>query len=238
MPLNFLRKPVAPQRITPIDLREYRSYLLTVENYKPASVNWKLSSLSTPVHVAWRPTASWSGHSASASKSSLLGVRISRRVHSARQCCSAWGRWCTKPRLAPLGEMSLLNSGPRYTLRLRSALRNLCTSKYRPRSSLGRSHRLPSMTRSYSYRRLTLNPTPDLYSLLIVEPRDSYHVHCAAGRERTFTRSGMLASTASRMPVSRDASGYGRMRAIVAWVCDLKASSARYSGLPHPSRES
>lgn len=35
-----------PERITPIDVREYRRYLLTVKNYKPATVNRKLSSVS------------------------------------------------------------------------------------------------------------------------------------------------------------------------------------------------
>ena len=39
-------KPLSPERITPIDLRQYRSHLLTVKNYKPATVNRKLSSLS------------------------------------------------------------------------------------------------------------------------------------------------------------------------------------------------
>ena len=37
---------LTPDRITPIDVREYRSYLLTVRNYKPATVNRKLASLS------------------------------------------------------------------------------------------------------------------------------------------------------------------------------------------------
>ena len=39
-------KGLTPERITPIDIREYRSHLLTVKNYKPATVNRKLSSLS------------------------------------------------------------------------------------------------------------------------------------------------------------------------------------------------
>ena len=39
-------KPLSPGRITPIDVREYRSHLLTVKNYKPATVNRKLASLS------------------------------------------------------------------------------------------------------------------------------------------------------------------------------------------------
>jgi len=39
-------RELTPQRITPIDVREYRSYLLTVKNYKPATVNRKLSSIS------------------------------------------------------------------------------------------------------------------------------------------------------------------------------------------------
>jgi site-specific recombinase XerD len=37
---------LTPERITPIDIRKYRSHLLTVENYKPATVNRKLSSIS------------------------------------------------------------------------------------------------------------------------------------------------------------------------------------------------
>lgn len=39
-------KPLTPEGITPIDVRQYRSYLLTVKNYKPATVNRKLASLS------------------------------------------------------------------------------------------------------------------------------------------------------------------------------------------------
>lgn len=39
-------RELSPARITPIDIREYRSYLLTVKNRKPATVNRKLSSLS------------------------------------------------------------------------------------------------------------------------------------------------------------------------------------------------
>jgi integrase/recombinase XerC len=39
-------KPMAPEAITPIDLRQYRSYLLTVRDQKPATVNRKLASLS------------------------------------------------------------------------------------------------------------------------------------------------------------------------------------------------
>jgi integrase/recombinase XerC len=39
-------KPLAPELVTPIDVRQYRSHLLTVKNYKPATVNRKLSSLS------------------------------------------------------------------------------------------------------------------------------------------------------------------------------------------------
>ncbi len=39
-------RELTPARITPIDVREYRSYLLTVKNYKPATVNRKLSSIS------------------------------------------------------------------------------------------------------------------------------------------------------------------------------------------------
>ncbi|MGD8969424.1 MAG: tyrosine-type recombinase/integrase [Anaerolineae bacterium] len=37
---------LAPGRMTPIDVREYRSYLLAVKKQKPATVNRKLSSLS------------------------------------------------------------------------------------------------------------------------------------------------------------------------------------------------
>ncbi len=36
----------APASITPIDLREYKSYLLTVQEAKPATINRKLSSIS------------------------------------------------------------------------------------------------------------------------------------------------------------------------------------------------
>ena len=39
-------KSLSPEGITPIDVRQYRSYLLTVKNYKPATVNRKLASLS------------------------------------------------------------------------------------------------------------------------------------------------------------------------------------------------
>ena len=39
-------KPLSPERITPIDIRDYRTYLLAVESYKPATVNRKLASLS------------------------------------------------------------------------------------------------------------------------------------------------------------------------------------------------
>ena len=39
-------KWLTPDRITPIDVREYRSHLLAVKNYKPATVNRKLSSIS------------------------------------------------------------------------------------------------------------------------------------------------------------------------------------------------
>ena len=39
-------KGLTPDRITPIDVREYRSHLLTVKNYKPATINRKLSSIS------------------------------------------------------------------------------------------------------------------------------------------------------------------------------------------------
>ena len=39
-------KPLAPAAITPIDVRQYRGYLLTVQGRKPATVNRKLASLS------------------------------------------------------------------------------------------------------------------------------------------------------------------------------------------------
>lgn len=39
-------RELTPSRITPIDVREYRSHLLSVKNYKPATVNRKLASLS------------------------------------------------------------------------------------------------------------------------------------------------------------------------------------------------
>jgi integrase/recombinase XerC len=39
-------RAVAPDAITPIDVRQYRSYLLTVKKHKPATVNRKLASLS------------------------------------------------------------------------------------------------------------------------------------------------------------------------------------------------
>jgi site-specific recombinase XerD len=39
-------KGLSPERITPIDVREYRSHLLVVKHYKPATVNRKLASLS------------------------------------------------------------------------------------------------------------------------------------------------------------------------------------------------
>ena len=38
-------KGLSPERITPIDVREYRSHLLAVKHYKPATVNRKLASL-------------------------------------------------------------------------------------------------------------------------------------------------------------------------------------------------
>jgi site-specific recombinase XerD len=37
---------LSPERITPIDVRKYRSHLLAVKNYKPTTVNRKLASLS------------------------------------------------------------------------------------------------------------------------------------------------------------------------------------------------
>jgi integrase/recombinase XerC len=39
-------KGLSPERITPVDVREYRSHLLAVKNFKPATVNRKLASLS------------------------------------------------------------------------------------------------------------------------------------------------------------------------------------------------
>ena len=39
-------KPLTPAAITPIDVRQYRGYLLTVNGRKPATVNRKLASLS------------------------------------------------------------------------------------------------------------------------------------------------------------------------------------------------
>ena len=39
-------KSLTPEAITPIDVRQYRSYLLTVKGSKPATVNRKLASLS------------------------------------------------------------------------------------------------------------------------------------------------------------------------------------------------
>lgn len=39
--------PLRPEAITPIDVRQYRSYLLTVKGSKPATANRKLASLST-----------------------------------------------------------------------------------------------------------------------------------------------------------------------------------------------
>jgi len=39
-------KSLSPERITPIDVREYRSHLLAVKHHKPATVNRKLASLS------------------------------------------------------------------------------------------------------------------------------------------------------------------------------------------------
>ena len=38
-------KPLTPETITPIDVRQYRSYLLTVQERKPATVNRRLASL-------------------------------------------------------------------------------------------------------------------------------------------------------------------------------------------------
>jgi site-specific recombinase XerD len=39
-------RALSPESITPIDVRQYRSYLLTVKKHKPATVNRKLASLS------------------------------------------------------------------------------------------------------------------------------------------------------------------------------------------------
>lgn len=39
-------KELSPEAITPIDIRQYRSHLLTVQGHKPATVNRKLASLS------------------------------------------------------------------------------------------------------------------------------------------------------------------------------------------------
>ena len=39
-------KALSPEGITPVDVREYRSYLLTLKNHKPATLNRKLASLS------------------------------------------------------------------------------------------------------------------------------------------------------------------------------------------------
>ena len=39
-------RTLSPESITPIDVRQYRAYLLTVKNHKPATVNRKLASLS------------------------------------------------------------------------------------------------------------------------------------------------------------------------------------------------
>ena len=39
-------KSLSPEGITPIDVRQYRSHLLTVKSYKPATVDRKLASLS------------------------------------------------------------------------------------------------------------------------------------------------------------------------------------------------
>jgi site-specific recombinase XerD len=44
-------RDLAPERITPIDVRQYRSHLLNVKGYKPATINRKLASLSA--FCAW-----------------------------------------------------------------------------------------------------------------------------------------------------------------------------------------
>jgi integrase/recombinase XerD len=48
-------KPLTPDTITPIDVRQYRSYLLTVQERKPATVNRRLASLSA--FCSWARTA-------------------------------------------------------------------------------------------------------------------------------------------------------------------------------------
>ena len=44
-------KPLTAEAITPIDVREYRTYLLRVKNHRPATINRKLASLSA--FCAW-----------------------------------------------------------------------------------------------------------------------------------------------------------------------------------------
>ena len=48
-------RTLSPESITPIDVRQYRSYLLTVKKHKPATVNRKLASLSA--FCEWARTA-------------------------------------------------------------------------------------------------------------------------------------------------------------------------------------
>ncbi len=45
-------KPLVPEAITPIDVRQYRTHLLAVKGHKPATVNRKLASLSAFCHWA------------------------------------------------------------------------------------------------------------------------------------------------------------------------------------------
>jgi site-specific recombinase XerD len=63
---------LAPGRITPIDVREYRSYLLTVKRQKPATVNRKLSSLSALCE--W-PSYAWLGSFSPAARNCGAGRR-------------------------------------------------------------------------------------------------------------------------------------------------------------------
>ena len=48
-------RSLSPESTMPIDVRQYRSYLLTVNNDKPATVNRKLASLSA--FCEWAPEA-------------------------------------------------------------------------------------------------------------------------------------------------------------------------------------
>lgn len=40
-------KEITPIRVTPIDLREYRQYLVTVKGYEASTINRKLAAIST-----------------------------------------------------------------------------------------------------------------------------------------------------------------------------------------------